>query len=341
MFSRVHAARPADRRVGRADPRARASTRCSTACRARPTTGCCGCSVGSGRAARRGDPAIALRMGAALGVESLLTNGPIKAMFRRVRPERRPPARGTAALRHAPPDHQLVPVGPRRVGVHRGHAARRRPGHPGAGSRWRRSVAASRVYTRCTTPPTSSPAPRSASRWARSPAGSSRSQLTRRRFADARGSGMVVEDATIPADACRNPSRRSPVARSIAVTFDYRCPFAYNGNAAVIAALRAGSDVDFRFTPFSLDQAHVEEGEPPVWDREPDGVGHRHARAAVRHRGPRRVPRPVLRRPPRAVRGPPRPGPEARPRRRRCATPSPRPGSTPTRSPRRSRAAVR
>ena len=39
------------------------------------------------------------------------------------------------------------------------------------------------------------------------------------------------------------------MSRSIAVTFDYRCPFAYNGNAAVVAALRAGSDVDFRFTP--------------------------------------------------------------------------------------------
>jgi predicted DsbA family dithiol-disulfide isomerase len=58
------------------------------------------------------------------------------------------------------------------------------------------------------------------------------------------------------------------VARSIAVTFDYRCPFAYNGNAAVVAAVRDGSDVDFRFTPFSLDQAHVAEGEPPVWDRD-------------------------------------------------------------------------
>jgi len=43
--------------------------------------------VGATRAARRGDPAVALRMGAALGTESLLTNGPIKACFRRVRPE--------------------------------------------------------------------------------------------------------------------------------------------------------------------------------------------------------------------------------------------------------------
>src|SRR5215204_868020 len=67
--------------------------------------------------------------------------------------------------------------------------------------------------------------------------------------------------------------RESPVARSIAVTFDYRCPFAYNGNAAVIAAVRAGSDVEFRYTPFSLDQAHAEEGEAPVWERGPDAWG--------------------------------------------------------------------
>jgi membrane-associated phospholipid phosphatase len=43
--------------------------------------------IGAARAARRGDPTLALRMGAALGVESLLTNGPIKACFRRVRPD--------------------------------------------------------------------------------------------------------------------------------------------------------------------------------------------------------------------------------------------------------------
>lgn len=42
--------------------------------------------MGSVRAARKGDPAIALRMGAVLSVESLLTNGAIKACFRRVRP---------------------------------------------------------------------------------------------------------------------------------------------------------------------------------------------------------------------------------------------------------------
>jgi 2-hydroxychromene-2-carboxylate isomerase len=55
--------------------------------------------------------------------------------------------------------------------------------------------------------------------------------------------------------------------REIAVTFDYRCPFARNAHEAVIAAVRAGTDVHYRFVPFSLDQVHTEEGEPPVWER--------------------------------------------------------------------------
>ena len=59
------------------------------------------------------------------------------------------------------------------------------------------------------------------------------------------------------------------MARQFAVTFDYRCPFARNGHASVIAGLRAGRDWDVTFLPFSLDQIHVEEGEPPVWDRDP------------------------------------------------------------------------
>ena len=63
------------------------------------------------------------------------------------------------------------------------------------------------------------------------------------------------------------------MARQIAATFDYRCPFARNGHEAVVNAIREGSDVDFRFVAFSLDQAHVEEGEPPVWERPPDERG--------------------------------------------------------------------
>jgi 2-hydroxychromene-2-carboxylate isomerase len=61
--------------------------------------------------------------------------------------------------------------------------------------------------------------------------------------------------------------------RTIAVTFDYRCPFAYNGHAAVVAAVRGGADLDVRYVPFSLDQVHVPEGEPPVWERDPSEWG--------------------------------------------------------------------
>ena len=57
--------------------------------------------------------------------------------------------------------------------------------------------------------------------------------------------------------------------RTIAVTFDYRCPFARNAHEAVVAAGNAGAlpDITWRFAAFSLDQVHVEEGGTPVWDR--------------------------------------------------------------------------
>ena len=41
----------------------------------------------------------------------------------------------------------------------------------------------------------------------------------------------------------------------------------------MIAAVRGGTDIEFRYRPFSLDQVHVPEGEPPVWDREPGEWG--------------------------------------------------------------------
>ncbi len=65
------------------------------------------------------------------------------------------------------------------------------------------------------------------------------------------------------------------MSREIAVTFDYRCPFARNGHEAVINAVRAGNlgDVEWRYMAFSLDQVHVPEGEPPVWEREPGAWG--------------------------------------------------------------------
>lgn len=63
------------------------------------------------------------------------------------------------------------------------------------------------------------------------------------------------------------------MARQFAVSFDYRCPFARNGHESVVQGLREGRDWDVRFLPFSLDQVHVEEGEPPVWERDPEVWG--------------------------------------------------------------------
>ncbi|MDP1795221.1 MAG: DsbA family protein [Acidimicrobiales bacterium] len=51
-----------------------------------------------------------------------------------------------------------------------------------------------------------------------------------------------------------------------AVTYDYRCPWARNMHEMLVAGLRGGADWDVTFLPFSLNQVHVEEGGPPVWD---------------------------------------------------------------------------
>jgi 2-hydroxychromene-2-carboxylate isomerase len=60
--------------------------------------------------------------------------------------------------------------------------------------------------------------------------------------------------------------------RNITVTFDYRCPFAYNGNATLMAgAERLG--LEPRYLAFSLDQAHVGEDEPAMWERDPSEWG--------------------------------------------------------------------
>ncbi|MEY2468074.1 MAG: hypothetical protein QOF21_772 [Actinomycetota bacterium] len=51
-----------------------------------------------------------------------------------------------------------------------------------------------------------------------------------------------------------------------AVTYDYRCPWARNMHEQLIAGLRGGAGWDVTFLPFSLNQAHVDEGGTPVWD---------------------------------------------------------------------------
>jgi hypothetical protein len=60
------------------------------------------------------------------------------------------------------------------------------------------------------------------------------------------------------------------MSASFAVTWDYRCPFARNAHEHLLTATESGTaDWDVRYLAFSLDQAHVQEGNPPVWD-EPD-----------------------------------------------------------------------
>jgi predicted DsbA family dithiol-disulfide isomerase len=53
----------------------------------------------------------------------------------------------------------------------------------------------------------------------------------------------------------------------LAITFDYRCPFARNAAEHLLAALDGGAPWDVHYVPFSLGQAHVEEGGTDVWDR--------------------------------------------------------------------------
>jgi protein-disulfide isomerase-like protein with CxxC motif len=53
---------------------------------------------------------------------------------------------------------------------------------------------------------------------------------------------------------------------AFAVSWDYRCPFARNAHEHLVEALRAGADWDVTFVPFSLNQVHVAEGDPDVWD---------------------------------------------------------------------------
>ena len=79
---------------------------------------------------------------------------------------------------------------------------------------------------------------------------------------------------------------------AFAVTWDYRCPFARNLSEHVLVAQAGGAPWDVRFIPFSLDQAHVQEGEVDVWD-DPD-QGPRllalQAGVVVRDRHPARFP---------------------------------------------------
>ena len=57
------------------------------------------------------------------------------------------------------------------------------------------------------------------------------------------------------------------------VTWDYLCPFARNAHEHLLSGLEAGAAWDVTFTPFSLMQNHVPEGEPAIWDAADHATG--------------------------------------------------------------------
>jgi hypothetical protein len=82
------------------------------------------------------------------------------------------------------------------------------------------------------------------------------------------------------------------MSRAFAVNWDYRCPFARNAHEHLLAGLAGGADWDVTFLVFSLEQAHVKEGETPVWE-EPDqhpGLLANLAGVVVRDRFPEQFP---------------------------------------------------
>jgi protein-disulfide isomerase-like protein with CxxC motif len=77
-----------------------------------------------------------------------------------------------------------------------------------------------------------------------------------------------------------------------AVTWDYLCPFARNAHEHLVAGLEGGAPWNVTFSPFSLIQAHVTEGQPSVWEK-PDaakGVLALQAGVVVRDRRPDQFP---------------------------------------------------
>jgi hypothetical protein len=82
------------------------------------------------------------------------------------------------------------------------------------------------------------------------------------------------------------------MTRRFAVTWDYRCPFARNIHEHLVVGLAAGADWQVEFSPFSLNQVHVEEGQPDVWGdpEKADGLLAMQVGISVRDRFPAAFP---------------------------------------------------
>ncbi|MFD2415451.1 DsbA family oxidoreductase [Amycolatopsis pigmentata] len=79
---------------------------------------------------------------------------------------------------------------------------------------------------------------------------------------------------------------------TFAVTWDYRCPFARNAHEHILTGLAVGADWHVDYLPFSLGQAHVEEGQPSVWEKpeQDSGILALQAGLVVRDEFPERFP---------------------------------------------------
>jgi hypothetical protein len=63
------------------------------------------------------------------------------------------------------------------------------------------------------------------------------------------------------------------MTHTFAITWDYRCPFARNAHEHLLTGLATGADWQVQYVPFSLGQAHVEEGQPSVWEKPGQDTG--------------------------------------------------------------------
>lgn len=98
-----------------------------------------------------------------------------------------------------------------------------------------------------------------------------------------------MSDGIVAAAAAVGPGMDLP---PFSVTWDYLCPFARNAHEHLLAALEGGAGWDVAFTPFSLMQAHVEDGGTPVWelDEKVRGLLALEAGVVVRDRFPEQFP---------------------------------------------------
>lgn len=65
------------------------------------------------------------------------------------------------------------------------------------------------------------------------------------------------------------------MTRQFTITYDYLCPFARIANEAVLEGIAEGHDWDVTFSPFSLAEVHIAEGEASVWERPAGSEGTR------------------------------------------------------------------